>query len=151
MNLHFRSLFWVFKNQNLYIIFAMSLFKHCMAPMFVSLSQSHFLSPFIFFGPFFFTMLFETGRLSSNVVMTGNILLNGKKQRLNYGTIVSMLINLCSGIASISTFQTCTGFFATQCWWCWFILIWCSVLNNIFISKFWYLEEQTRINDFGGQ
>lgn len=27
------------------------------------------------------------GRLSSNVVMTGNILLNGKKQRLNYGTI----------------------------------------------------------------
>ncbi|KAL0370339.1 UNVERIFIED_CONTAM: ABC transporter G family member 15 [Sesamum angustifolium] len=34
------------------------------------------------------------GRLSRNVVMTGNILLNGKKRRLDYGVVVSTSINI---------------------------------------------------------
>lgn len=32
------------------------------------------------------------GRLSSNVVMTGNILLNGKKRRLDFGVVVSFAL-----------------------------------------------------------
>ncbi|KAL0418489.1 UNVERIFIED_CONTAM: ABC transporter G family member 15 [Sesamum radiatum] len=35
-----------------------------------------------------------TCRLSRNVVMTGNILLNGKKRRLDYGVVVSTSINI---------------------------------------------------------
>lgn len=32
------------------------------------------------------------GRLPRNVVMTGNVLLNGKKKRLDYGVVVSNCI-----------------------------------------------------------
>lgn len=34
-------------------------------------------------------LVWTAGRLSTNVVMTGNILLNGKKRRLDYGVVVS--------------------------------------------------------------
>ena len=34
----------------------------------------------------------STGRLARNVIMTGNLLLNGKKARLDYGLVVSFLI-----------------------------------------------------------
>jgi len=30
-----------------------------------------------------------SGRLSGNVIMSGNVLLNGKKRRLDYGGVVS--------------------------------------------------------------
>lgn len=32
----------------------------------------------------------SAGRLSRNVIMTGNVLLNGKKRRLEYGAVVSI-------------------------------------------------------------
>ena len=32
------------------------------------------------------------GRLARNVIMTGNLLLNGKKARLDYGLVVSIII-----------------------------------------------------------
>lgn len=35
-------------------------------------------------------MVNVAGRLSGNVVMTGNVLLNGEKRRLEYGGIVSV-------------------------------------------------------------
>lgn len=34
----------------------------------------------------------STGRLARNVIMTGNLLLNGKKARLDYGLVVGFLI-----------------------------------------------------------
>ena len=37
-------------------------------------------------------MGFIAGRLSGNVVMSGNVLLNGKKTRLDYGVAVSNYI-----------------------------------------------------------
>lgn len=48
----------------------------------------------IFFKFFFFFFTFGdvgAGRLSKDVVMTGNIFLNGKKKRLDYGEVVSNL------------------------------------------------------------
>ena len=33
---------------------------------------------------------FAVGRLAGNVIMTGNVLLNGKKTRLDYGGVVSI-------------------------------------------------------------
>lgn len=36
-----------------------------------------------------FFICLASGRLSSNVIMTGNVLLNGKKRRLDYGLVVS--------------------------------------------------------------
>jgi hypothetical protein len=32
------------------------------------------------------------GRLARNVLLTGKVLLNGKKRRLDYGVLVSLLI-----------------------------------------------------------
>lgn len=36
-----------------------------------------------------FSFVEHSGRLSGNLVMSGNVLLNGKKTRLDYGEVVS--------------------------------------------------------------
>jgi hypothetical protein len=50
----------------------------------------------------------DTGRLSRNVIMTGNILLNGKKRRADdYGAVVSIMCRFL--ILHIVDFDSKTG------------------------------------------
>jgi hypothetical protein len=52
------------------------------------------------------------GRLARNVVLTGKVLLNGKKRRLDYGVVVSILSPCPCAIQSLSL--SIMPFFHTQ-------------------------------------
>jgi len=47
----------------------------------------------------------SAGRLARNVVLTGKVLLNGKKRRLDYGVVVSMQIICPSCMRFIPNFE----------------------------------------------